>query len=175
MKNSYILLILITFLFACSVKQNNSENSDSKTNELVKQIVDIAAKYATSQLKDSVKTSTGDGITWISDNQKMYEIDPNKTFYGLVDADSAEDAIVTLTSFIGQEPGIPEHLILINKNGKLMLAKSIEMDMKILSLKDRFITGEIHTKPRSSPLYNCEKCMAIVKYKFENGDTIKIN
>jgi len=151
------------------------EDSDSKTSEFNKQAIEIATDYIKKHFSDSVSTSLNGEVIWISDKEKMYEIDPNKIYNGLIDADSTNDALVTLNSFVGQEPGYPEHLILLNTNGKLALDKSFVLDMKVLSLKDRLITGEIHTKPRSSPLYNCSHCLAIVKYKFENGDTVKIN
>jgi hypothetical protein len=92
----------------------------------------------------------------------------------LIDADSLQDAIVTLTSFTGQDINLIEHLILLNTNGKLMLIRSFEADMKILQLKDRILTVEVHTKPRTSPLYNCASCKAIINYKFREGDLVKI-
>jgi hypothetical protein len=80
---------------------------------------------------------------------------------------------VTIKSFSGQDLLLIEHLFMINTDNKLMLLRVIESDMRILELKDRIITAELPTHPRTSPLYNCASCQEIVKYRFEKGDTVR--
>lgn len=174
MKNICSLFIATFFLLSCSGKQNSSEEINTESSGIKKQAIELSVEYIKTQFKDSTKTTSGGGVIWINDAKKMVEIDPARIYLGAVDADSTEDAIVTITSFFGKEPGIPEHLILLTEQGKLVLAKAIEMDMEILSLKDRILTGKIHTKPRTSPLYNCPECVEIVKYKFSNNDLVKM-
>ena len=174
MKTIHILIFLLFFSFSCSNRQKGEDETISITSIIKKQAIEIATGYAKSRFKDSISTTANGGITWITDKQKMYEINPNKIFIGNIDADSTADALITLNTSYGTEPGDAEHLIMVNKNGKLTLAKSFVMDLKILSLRDKIFSGEIHTKPRSSPLYNCEECRAIIRYKFTNGDTVRI-
>jgi len=84
-------------------------------NKIRKQALAIAEKYISDQLKDAKKTIAKNGIIIIGDNQKMFVIDPKKTYLGLIDDDSKTDAIVSLDCFTGQYQTTSEHLILINK------------------------------------------------------------
>jgi hypothetical protein len=63
---------------------------------------------------------------------------------------------------------------MINVDGKLIMQRAIENDMKILELKDGIITAEIHTHPKSSPLYDCPVCMEAVKYRYVAGELVKV-
>jgi len=114
------------------------------------------------------------GVIIIKDDLKRYRIDPSKIFVSQIDQNESKDVLVSLTSTYQQDIGMPEHLILLNINGKLTLEKVVEIDMKIVKLKDRIITGELHTKPRTSPLYNCSHCIEITNYQFLDGDLQKI-
>lgn len=152
-----------------SIKEN-----ETTYEKLKKEVVAIAEDYALRQLKDGRITSDANGFITIKDTLKSYIFDPSRIVTGFIDADSLEDAIVTVTSFSGQDINLVEHLILLNTNGKLMLIRSFEADMKILRLSNRILTVEVHTKPRTSPLYNCAACKAIINYRFKDGDLVKI-
>jgi hypothetical protein len=161
----YIIIILISFISSC--------NSDS-TEQIREEVAAIAEEYALGQLKDAKKTVLGNGTIIISDQEKRYIIDPSKIIVTLIDDDQVNDAVIPVTSFIGKEPDLVEHLFIINTDGKLMLIRTTESDMKILQIRDRVITTQQHTKPRTSPLYNCASCQEIVNYRFINGDLVKI-
>ena len=141
---------------------------------LLNSAIALAKDYASGQLKAPTTTVDGFGIITMIDDQKRYRIDPSKIFTGQIDPDENLDALVTLTSFYIQDPGMPEHLILIHTNGKLVLDKVFELDLKIVKLKDRIITGELHTKPRTSPLYNCSHCIEIVNYQYMDGTLVRL-
>jgi len=161
----YIIIILISFISSC--------NSDS-SEQIREEVAGIAEEYALGQLKDAKRTVLGNGTIIISGQEKRYIIDPSKIIVTLIDDDQVNDAVIPVTSFIGKEPDLVEHLFIINTDGKLMLIRTTESDMKILQIRDRVITTQQHTKPRTSPLYNCASCQEIVNYRFINGDLVKI-
>ena len=173
MKLNLLLAIILFISFSCRSGEQ-SKQVENPAEKIRKEAVAIAEDYAKNQLKNPKITTNVNGFITVEDSLRKYIFDPGRIITGFVDTDSLEDAIVTLTSFNGQEINLIEHLILLNTNGKLMLIRSFEADMKILQLKDRMLTVEVHTKPRTSPLYNCASCKAIIKYKFTNGDLVKI-
>lgn len=161
----------------------HNNNKTWSENSIKKEVMDIAVKYAMGKFKEAKETVAKDGIVTIVDNQinfvtsstyqVKYVIDSAKIVVGLIDDDADEDAIITISLFNGYIE-MPESLILIKTDGKLVLNRSIEADMRIIGIKDRVITAEIFTRSRSSPLRNCAACKEVVKYQFKAGDLIKI-
>jgi hypothetical protein len=173
MKYTLFIMLIIGVLISCNQKpaKNQPESLESK---LKKEAVVIAKDYASKQLKTPVTTVDGFGIITIKDDIKRYRIDPSKILIGQIDFNESKDVLVTITSTYQQDIGMPEHLILLNTNDQLVLEKVVEIDMKIVKLKDKIITGELHTKPRTSPLYNCSHCIEIVNYLYKDGDLVKL-
>lgn len=68
-----------------------------------------------------------------------------------------------------------EHLVTINNNGRLMLVRTLESDMRVISVENGIITAEIPEHSRTSPLFNCPSCWEVVKYRFQNGDLVEID
>ncbi len=174
MKSSRFLLITAVLLSLLTTCRQNSGTDNTPENKIRKKAIAIAENYASAQLKNPKKEVANNGIITISDDQKRYIIDPARVFTGLIDDDSYKDAIVSVVSQTRQQMDLTEHLIILNTNGKLMLIKSIEEDIKILELKDRVITAEIHTRSRNSPLYYCSSCIEIAKFRYKDGDLVKI-
>jgi len=174
MKISYILILSVIFLFSCSGNQEIQETGNSIPPEVLKQVLEIATDYAKSQLKDSVKTMTRDGITWISDKQMMYEIDPARIYTGLIDEDLNEDAIITLAIFQGQNMKIPKHLIIIKSGNSLKLAKAIESQMRILLINNKKIIAEISSMAKDSPQSDCNLCKDTVDFQFNGVELFEI-
>jgi len=174
MKISYILILSVIFLFSCSGNQEIQETGNSISPEVLKQVLEIATDYAKSQLKDSVKTMTRDGITWISDKQMMYEIDPARIYTGLIDEDLNEDAIITLAIFQGQNMKIPKHLIIIKSGNSLKLAKAIESQMRILLINNKKIIAEISSMAKDSPQSDCNLCKDTVDFQFNGVELFEI-
>ena len=179
MKNSVYILLSAFLLFSCS--DNNKAKSESAVR---KEVMDIAVKYVKDKFKEAKETVAKNGIITIVDNQLQfvaiedkqtrYIIDPARIVFGLIDADNKEDAILTVNSFKGQYEEMPEHLILINADGKLILSRVIESDMKVLGIKDGIITAEVYTHSLNSPLHDCASCKEVVRYQFMKGDLIKV-
>lgn len=161
----YLIFPALIFIIAC--------NSDSQ-EKAKEEVINIAETYARGQLKDANKSVLGNGTIIISDQEKRFIIDPAKIIVTLIDDDQVNDAVIAISSVRGREPDLVEHLFIINTDGKLMLIRTMETDMKILQIKDRIITAQQHTKPRTSPLYNCASCQEIVNYRFTNGELVKI-
>lgn len=179
MKKNSILLLLIPLILSCTSKDKAGSEKSVK-----KEVMDIAIKYAKDKFKEAKETVAADGIVTVVDNQVnfvtptayqlKYVIDPVKIMIGLIDDDANEDAIITISLFNGPYIEMPESLILIKTDGKLVLNRSIEADMRIMGIKDRIITAEIFTRSRSSPLRNCSACKEVVKYQFRMGDLVRI-
>jgi hypothetical protein len=180
MKKSCLIIFIIFFMLSCAHNKNKTGSGSS----VKKEVMDIAIDYARGKFKEAKESVAKDGIVTISDNQinyvtignnqVKYVIDPAKIVIGLIDDDTKEDAIITIYSFKGQYLEMPESLILINTDGKLLLNRAIESDMKIMGIKDRVITAEISTRSRNSPLRDCSACKEIVKYQFRAGDLIRM-
>jgi uncharacterized membrane protein len=173
MRTILIFLVLSGVILSCA-NDNGSGKRTSRADKVLKEkTFVIAENYARGQLSSANRSVAGNGSVTLSDQQRKIIIEPGKIHTGLVDDDDSVDAIVTLTSFRGNVLDVIEHLIIINTDGKLMLVRSVESDMNILRISNRIITAEIHTKPRTSPLYNCESCKEIVNYRYEKGELVK--
>lgn len=134
----------------------------------------VAENYAADRLINSKKTIYKNGLTCISNEKRTYLINPSKIYTGLIDEDNATDAIVTLDVFEGRYQVVSEHLILIQKNGRMVFNRAIESDMKIFGIKDRIITAEVPTHDRNSPLFDCSSCQEVVNYHFVNGELVRM-
>jgi hypothetical protein len=73
----------------------------------------------------------------------------------------------------GATPVNTEHLIMISKEGKLVIATTIYNVIKILKIEDRIIVAEITKVGMDSPSYGCAECIEIVKYRFLGGELVK--
>ena len=174
MKKSLLIYFLIPFFFSCAQNKNKAGDENSAAAKFKKEVIDLASNYVTGKFKGPVKTVTNDGIITIAENQNSYIINPSKIYTGLIDYDNIEDAIISIDYYHGQYLVLTEHLILINSENKLTLNRSIESDMKILSIKDRVITAEVYTRSRNGPLANCSVCKEVVKYQFRQGELIRM-
>lgn len=145
--------------------------------------MDIAVNYAKNKFKDAKETVAKGGVVTVADNkvnfvtvdasQSKYVIDPVNIMVGLIDDDENEDAIVTIWGINEQKLETLEHLIIIKTDGKYILNRVIESNMKVLGIKDRIITAEVSSRSLNSPLRNCHECKEVVKYKFKSGDLVR--
>jgi hypothetical protein len=139
-----------------------------------KQATGIALEYVKDQLDNPVIDISENGIIIIGNDQKKYIIDPAFIFTGLVDDDDQPDAIVTVVSYDERKLDLIEHLIIIRINKRMIMQRSIESDMKILTLKDRIITAEVPTHSRNSPLFYCPECREVIKFRYVSGELVKV-
>jgi hypothetical protein len=165
MKHYYIIFFLAALLPGCS------HHSDQKIR---KQVTAVAEEYIMSQLTEPEKIVSDNGIITISDKQKKYIIEPSRIFIGLVDDDTKEDAIVSVSTFQGQYQTVSEQLIILKTDKDFTLARAMESDMWIISLKDRIITADVPEHSRNTPLFNCESCWEVVKFQFRMGELVKV-
>jgi hypothetical protein len=161
------LIILICFFSECGSVADNSER--------IRQLaLEEAGRYSVSRLNSTSSDTSENGIVRYGDDAHRIIVDPSRLFTGYVDEDDLNDAVITI---IGAENGMLgkiEHLVFLNTGSGLSLAATQESDMRILSLENRVITAELPTHPRTSPLYNCDQCIEIVKYSFRNGKLEKV-
>lgn len=173
MKKCFFIFILIPLFYSCAQNKNKTSDENSPELRLKHEAIDLATTYASGKFKTPVQTSSADGTITVTEGQYSYIINPSTIYTGLIDYDNIEDAIVSLDYYHSQYIVLTEHLILINSENKLTLNRSIESDMKILSIKDRVITCEVYTRSRNGPLANCHVCKEVVKYQFRQGELIK--
>ncbi len=173
MRKCFYILCLVPLLFSCSNSGKKDANGRYVSPRVKKEVLLLATGYINGKFKETKKTVAKDGIITIGGDQYSYIIDPSRIYTGFIDDDDKEDAIISMDCYHGQYIVTTEHLILIRTDGKLMLSRAIESDMRILGIKDRVITAEIYTKSRNSPLANCSLCKEVVKYRFKSGDLIK--
>jgi hypothetical protein len=180
MKNNFLILLLTSALLSCS-------HNDNKVNEnsIRKEVMDLTVKYVADKFKESKETVAADGVVTVADNQVnfvsksvsqlKYIIDPINIKVGLIDDDTNEDAIITILGMNGQDLQTLEHLIIIKSDGKFMLSRVIESNMKVLGIKDRVITAEVSSRSLNNPLRDCHECKEVVKYKFKAGDLVRLD
>jgi hypothetical protein len=165
MKPYHILILLAVLLPSCS------QDHDKKIR---KQVTAVAEDYIMSQLTEPEKTVSENGMITISDEQKKYIVEPSKIFIGLIDDDTKEDALVTVSTFQGQYQTVSEQLIILKTGKDFALARAMESDMRIISLKDRIITADVPEHSRNTPLFNCQSCWEVVKFQFRMGELVKV-
>lgn len=167
MKLYFFAIISIILPINCSHDFRSEEKIKAKS-------LAVAENYITDRMINSKKTEYKNGLTGISNENRTYIINPSKIYTGFIDDDNDTDAIVTLDVFEGQYQIMSEHLILIQKNGRMVFNRAIESDMKIFEIKDRIITAEVPTHDRNSPLFDCSSCQEVVNYRFVNGDLVRM-
>ena len=172
MKKSYLITFLFTQLVSCNQNDNNTGGSNSIAPHEKRQIMNIAINYTNDKFENAKKKVSEDGTINISKNQIKYIINPANIVTGLIDDDGDKDAIITISSYNGQFLSKIEHLILIRTKRKFKAPKVIEIDMKIIGIKDRKIFAEISKVAPDSPNYDCSICKEVIKYKYKNGDLI---
>jgi len=163
------LILYLFFLLAC--KEPLPDKSKSLNTNLRFQAIKEAELLLSQRLKGISGVEAGGGKVVFTRGEYSYLVDPAQAFTGLIDDNETEDAWVTIQVFQHNKPEDNEHLIFINTGEVLVLEKSFRKDMKILKLKDRVITGEVHTHDRSSPLYDCASCLDVVQYRLR-GDSL---
>ena len=180
MKTNLFIICLIPVIFSCTQRNDKKPSGGS----VKKEVMDVAIKYVNDKVKEPKQTVSSDGIVTIVDNQvslvtpaayqMRYVIDPGKIITGRIDDDTNDDAIVYIADINGQDLETPENLILIKTDGKFILSRVIETNMKVLGIKDGIITAEVSTRSLNSPLRDCNECKEVVKYRFKSGDLIRV-
>ena len=165
MKSYHILFLLAVLLPACL------QDHDKKIR---KQVTAVAEEYIMSQLTEPEKIVSENGMITISDEQKKYIVEPSRIFIGLVDDDTKEDVIVSVSTFQGQYQTVSEQLIILKTDKEFTLARAMESDMRIISLKDRIITADVPEHSRNTPLFNCQSCWEVAKFQFRMGELVKV-
>jgi hypothetical protein len=170
MRTRLIFFFILCFFSSCL---NNSGNNESP-GKIKQKAIKVAENHAREQINDAEKSLMKDSLIVYSGGNMKCLIDPSYILTGEIDEDTNLDAIVSMFFFRDQTLAFREHLILINKGGKLIVSKIMDGDMKFLSIKDRAIYIETSKIASDSPLYGCKICKEVNKYQFINGDTIRM-
>jgi hypothetical protein len=173
MRIYYLFIILSIFMLTCSRNSGTDRLDNTSDKKIRKQVVAVVEKYIMNQLAEAKKTIAKNGIITFEDGQKKYVIEPLKIFTGLIDDDLETDAIVSLTTFQGQYQTISEQLIILKTENDFMLVRTIDSDMRIISLKDRIITADVPEHSRNTPLFNCQSCWEVVNFQYRQGELVR--
>jgi len=174
MRINYLFLLITLLTAGCSNNSGSGRLDNASDSKIIKQVIPIAEKYIMSQLPDGKRTKSENGEITIANEQKRYIIEPSQVYSGLIDNDQKKDALVSLSIFQGQYQTVSEQLIILKTGKVFMLARAIESDMRIISVKDGIITADIPEHSRNTPLFNCPSCWEVVKYRFSMGELVKI-
>jgi hypothetical protein len=173
MRSAFFFFLILCFLTSCNNSNKNLSDDPSEKN-IKNHAISVAEIYAKDQLKEAKKTVSEDGLIVLSNSDTKCLIDPSKIVTGEIDEDTKKDAIVPLYVFRDQKLFLTEHLILINKDGKFVIAKVLDSEMKIMSITDRVIFIETSKVSSDSPTFGCEICKEIVRYQFRADSLIKL-
>jgi hypothetical protein len=171
---TYFLLYIFAFFLAACTQNSGIKQANNSDQNIRKQVIDIAETFAKNKLKGAKKTVAKDGSIVYSTGDKKCVINPSYIIISEIDEDSLKDAVVSIFIVQGQSLPLKEHLILINKNGKLSIAKELDGEMKFLSISNRIIYIETSKMAPDSPFADCQLCKVIKTYKFIAGDTALI-
>jgi hypothetical protein len=174
MRNYIFICFIATILTACTQNSGSDKTNIKSEQKIRKQATAIAENFVKEKLKDPAKNVTNTGLIIYSEGDTKCLVDPSYIVIGEIDEDSFKDAIVTIFTMVGQRIPLKEHLILLNKNGKLTISKELVGEMKFLSISDRTIFIETSHVAPDSPFADCEVCKEIKKYKFIAGDTVRV-
>jgi hypothetical protein len=169
----YIIAISLIFLVIISCS-DSGKRAIKKEARIRKEALAIAEKYAADKLTCRSKIVDLNRVIILGNDEKRYIIEPSRVLTGVINEDDETDAIVTITSLKGNFIDIIEHLIMISEEGNLRIIRSVESDMRVLTINDGIITAKVPTHSRNSPLYNCEACQEIKNYRFINGNLEEI-
>lgn len=159
-------------LLECKSGSDGSSGSpDTRTRD---RIIKVAETYIKGQLQNSGKKDLGNGVLEFTDENRRFILDPSTIRTGLIDDGNDTDAIVTLYTFQGQYQTVSEQLIMLKSGKEFSLAGAIESDMKIISIEDRTITADVPEHTRDTPLFNCPSCWEVVKFRFSQGEFVRI-
>jgi hypothetical protein len=122
-------------------------------------------------LNNAKKAVSKNGLIVLTDKEVKCLIDPSKIVIGEIDEDNNTDAITPVYFFRNQTLEHTDHLVLINKDGKLVITITLKNELKVVSIKDRIIYAEIPKLAPDAPNYGCAVCKEVVKYKFA-GDSL---
>jgi hypothetical protein len=173
MKRDYFLVFLLPILLSCSRNDTQTGPGTYIKPRIKKQIMGLAVEYATAKFTAAKQSVQKDGIVNVSDKQISYLIDPATIVTGLINDDSEEDAIITISCYKGKFLVNSEHLILLKTSRKFKLTGELDAVMKIILIKDKIIYAEISKYPADAPAYGCAICKEVVKYQYKDGGLVR--
>jgi hypothetical protein len=174
MRNYIFICFIATLLTACTQNSGSDKTNIKSEQKIRKQATAIAENFVKEKLIAPAKNVTNTGLIIYSEGDTKCLVDPSFIIVGKIDEDYHKDALVTIFTFYGQRLPVKEHLILLNKNGKLTISKELVGEMKFLSISDRTIFIEFSHVAPDSPFAGCQICKEVRKYKFVAGDTVRI-
>jgi len=149
-------------------------SSPKAIQKIKKQAAEIAENFVKEKLKDPSKNTTNTSLVVYTSGDTRCLVDPAYFVVGEIDEDNTNDAIVTIFTMEGQRLPLKEHLLMLNKNGKLSISKIFTGELKFLKIEGRKIFIETSHIAPDSPFSECQLCKEIHQYKYVAGDTVRV-
>jgi hypothetical protein len=174
MRSYFIIIILAGFMSSCT--QNNSTNQpDNKAVEKTREeVISSVENYLKEKLKDPRVSVDEFNMICISDSVAGYQINQSKIVIGKIDEDKVDDAVVPVYTLRGQSVMEYDHLIVLNSAGIYKVVKTMKDVFNIHAIKNRKIFAEVSTVSPDSPGFGCDECKEVVKYKYRDGELVRI-
>ncbi len=156
--------------------QNNATGHMDSPSEkkAAEEVTDFVVNFLQDKLKDTELPVEEDGMITVRGGGMGYMINCPKIVTGEIDEDRSIDAIVPVYVLRGQSLMSYEHLIVLNPAGKFVVGKTMSDVFNVIRIKNRNIFAEVSTVSPDSPGYGCEECREVVKYKYQDGDLVKV-
>jgi hypothetical protein len=167
----YIFICFIAALMAgCKV----DPSSPKAIQKIKKQAAEVAENFVKEKLKDPIKNKTNTTLEVFIKGDTRCLVDPSYFVVGEIDEDDTKDVIVTIYTMVGQGLPLKEHLLMLNKKGKLSVSKIFTGEMRFLKVDKRIIYIETSHVSPDSPYSECQLCKEIHQYKYVGGDTLRV-
>ena len=168
-----IIIASAVAVTGCGSARDKSGNHSSDAMDVAVGFVEGKFKRPVTEYDNEGNASIREeGISLMTEPVK-FVVEKNDVFTGDIDGDGDTDAIVSAGEYRGNSITGFEHIIITNADGIMSLNRVIESNMIVFGIKDGIITAEVHTHPPTSPLYDCDSCKEVVRFRFESGELIR--
>ena len=174
MKKYFLLIILGSFIVACAQNDSTGRSEHKAGGKTRDQIIGFVENYLKEKLNDPMVSVDQFYMISISDSVAGYLINQSGIVIGKIDEDKVDDAIVPVYVLRGQSVMEYDHLVLIDSAGTYKVIKTMNDVFNIHGIENREIIAEVSTVAPDSPGFGCAECREVVKYKYKDGDLVRV-
>jgi len=174
MKSYLIIIILSCFLVSCGQNDPASRAGAPSGDKTRDTVINFSENYFKDKIKDARIFIDEDGLITITNDLTGYKINQPKIITGLIDEGKTDDAIVQFYTLRGQSVMGYYHLILLNSADTFKVIKTMNDVFSIHGIKNRKIIAEVSTIAPDSPGFGCAECKEVVRYRYSNGDLVRV-
>jgi hypothetical protein len=174
MRLYYLLFILAGLLASCTQNDSNTKLGKKAGGKTKDEVISFVENYFKDKTKDARIFIDEDGLITITNDMTGYKINQPKIVTGLIDENKTDDAIVPFYTLRGQSVMGYYHMILLNSADTFKVLTTMNNVFNIHGIKNRKIIAEVSTVTPDSPGFGCAECKEVVKYKYRDGNLVKV-